>query len=141
MSAATDAVGTVPHVGPGRRSRVGRGNPSGRQRRSDIRAFLDVSSGHLSPKTWAFLDTQTTAEAVRDPDNRLGTELLGGRTRHGWFLYAHEHPTEPVPADLIAVMRLAHSLGCEYLSLDCDAPPTPDLPLLHPDFQDSAAAA
>jgi len=38
-------------------------------------------------------------------------------------------------------MRLARSLGCEYLLLDCDAPPRPDLPLRHPDFQDGAAAA
>ncbi len=114
-------------------------SPRGWQRRSDIRAFLDVSSGHLSPETWAFLDAQTTDQAVRDPDNRLGTELLGGRTRHGWFLYAHEHPTEPVPADLAAVMRLARSLGCEYLLFDCDAPPTPGLPLRHPDFQDEPA--
>jgi hypothetical protein len=111
------------------------------RRRPNIRAFLDVSNGHLSPETWAWLDAQTTDEAVRDPDNKVGTELLGGRTRYGWLVYAHEHATEPVPADLVAVMRLARGLGCEYVLFDCDAPPTPDLPLLHPGFQDGAAAA
>ena len=112
-----------------------------RRRRSDIRAFLDVSSGHLSPETWAWLDAQTTDDTVRDPDNRVGNELLGGRTRYGWFVYVHECPIEPVPADLVAVMRLARRSGYEYVLFDCDAPPTPDLPLLHPGFQDSAAAA
>ena len=116
------------------------GAPRGRQR-PNIRAFLDVSSGHLCPETWAWLDAQTTDQVVRDPDNPLGTQLLGGRTRYGWFLYAHDHPIEPVPADLLAVLRLAHRLRCAYVLFDCDAPPTPALPLLHPGFQDGAAVA
>jgi hypothetical protein len=115
-------------------------NPHG-ARRSDVRTFLGVSSGHLSPETWAWLDAQTTDEAVRDSDSRLATELLGGRARYGWFVYAHENPTEPVPADLVAVLRLARGLGCEYVLFDTDAPPTPDLPLRHPGFQDGAVAA
>jgi len=111
------------------------------RRRPDIRAFLDASSSHLSPETWAWLDAQTTDEAVRDPDSRVAAELLGGRTRYGWFVYAHTHPTEPVPADLVAVMRLARRVGCEYVLFDCGAPPAADLPLLHPSFRDEAAAA
>ena len=111
-----------------------------RGRRSDIRAFLDVCSGHLSPETWAWLDVQTTDDMVRDPDNRLATEILGGRTRYGWFVYAHEQPTEPVPADLVAVMQLARGLRCDYVRFDCDAPLTPNLQVLHPSFQNDAAA-
>lgn len=105
------------------------------------RRFLDASSDHLSPETWAWLDAQTTDEALRDPDNRLGTELLGGRTRYGWLVYANDSPTEPVPADLLAVLRLARARGCAYVLFDSAAPPVPDLPLLHPDVQDEAVAA
>ncbi len=118
-----------------------RSSPRRGRQRPNVRVFLDVSSGHLSPETWAWLDAQTTDDMVRDPDNRLGSELLGGRTRYGWFVYAHDRPTEPVPADLVAVMRLARRLRCAYVLLDCDAPPTPDLPLRHPGFRDEAAAA
>ena len=99
------------------------------------RRFLDASSGHLSPETWAWLDEQTCDEVVRDPANR-SAEILGGRTRHGWFLYASEAPIASIPADLAAMMRYSRKHGCEYVLLDCDALPMADLPVLHPDFQE-----
>ena len=108
------------------------------ERTVSARRFLDASSGHLSPETWAWLDEQTSDEAVRDPANR-SAEILGGRTRHGWFLYASEEPIAPVPADLAAVMLYARKQRCEYVLLDCDALPMADLPVLHPDFQDPPA--
>ena len=101
------------------------------------RRFLDASSGHLSPETWAWLDEQTTDETVRDPRNR-SAEILGGRTRHGWFIWASEAPIASVPTDLVAVMRYARKRGCEYVLFDCDALPTADLPVLHSDFQDQS---
>ena len=104
------------------------------------RRFLDVSSGHLQPETRAWLDEQTTDEQVRDPANRHA-EILGGRTRHGWFIYASEAPHAPVPADLLAVMHYARKRGCDYALLDCDALPMADLPVLHPDFPDEPAPA
>lgn len=77
---------------------------------------------------------------MRDPANRRA-EILGGRTRHGWFLYASEAPIAPVPADLAAMMRYARKHRCEYVLLDCDALPIADLPVLHPDFQESSTPA
>jgi len=71
-----------------------------RRRGISARRFLDASSGHLSPATWAWLDEQTTDEAVRDPRNR-SAEILGGRTRHGWFIWASKAPPAQVPADLV----------------------------------------
>ncbi len=100
------------------------------------RRFLDASSGHLSPETWAWLDAQTTDDIVRDPFNH-SAEILGGRTRHGWFVYASETPIAPIPADLAQLMHYARQLGCEYILLDCDALPMEDLPILHPEFQDA----
>ncbi len=98
-----------------------------------VRQFLDVSSGHLSVETWKWLDTVTCDDSVRDPRN-AHAEILGGRTRHGWFVWANEDPITPVPADLAAVLRLARQRGCAYALLDCDALPMEDLPVLHPDF-------
>ncbi len=98
-----------------------------------IRRFLDASSGHLSAATWQWLDEQTTDDVVRDPANR-SAEILGGRTRHGWFVYADVDPTGSIPADLVILMRHARQRGCEYVLLDSDALPMEDLPVLHPDF-------
>ena len=98
-----------------------------------IRKFLDASSGHLSAATWQWLDEQTTDDVVRDPANR-SAEILGGRTRHGWFVYASEEPASPIPADLAILMRHARQHGCEYILLDSDALPMEELPVLHPDF-------
>ena len=98
-----------------------------------IRKFLDASSGHLSAATWQWLDEQTTDDVVRDPANR-SAEILGGRTRHGWFVYASEEPAPPIPADLAVLMRHARQRGCEYVLLDMDALPMEELPILHPDF-------
>ncbi len=97
-----------------------------------VRRTLDVSSCHLSAETWAWLDVQTTDTAVRNPTSR-SAEILGGRTRHGWFIYAGLVPTEPVPADLLAVMRHAQHLKCDYILFDADARPLAGLPILHPD--------
>lgn len=101
-----------------------------------IRHFLDCSSGHLSPATWTWLDAQCADNALRDPVHNHA-ELLGGATRYGWFVYASEHPVHPIPDDLIAVFWRARALGCEYVNLDCDAPPLDELPVLHPDFAEA----
>jgi hypothetical protein len=100
-----------------------------------VRRFLDASSGHLCPGTWHWLDEQTADDAVRDPANP-GAEILGGRTRHGWFIYACEDPITPIPADLANMMQYARRQGCEYVLLDCDTLPMEDLPVLHPEFVD-----
>ncbi len=98
-----------------------------------VRRFLDVSSGHLSAETWAWLDGITADDVVRGPANR-SAEILGGRTRHGWLVYALEDPAAPIPADLAAVLRRARQQDCEYVLLDVDAAPMAGLPILHPGF-------
>ena len=99
-----------------------------------IRRFLDCSSGHLTPETWAWLDAQLADEVLRAPDNGSATEIAGGRTRYGWFVYATEAPPNDMPADLRLVCAYARRRGADYVLLDCDASPDPDLPVLHPDF-------
>jgi len=112
------------------------GSAPARPRRDEdkaaVRRTLDVSSFHLSAETWTWLDEQTTDTAVRDPASR-SAEILGGRTRHGWLIYAGLTPLEPVPADLLAAMRRAQRLKCDYILFDVDACPLAGLPLLHPD--------
>ena len=87
-----------------------------------VRRFLDVSSGHLSAATWVFLDVQTSDLMVRDPGNG-SAEILGGRTRHGWFVYAIEAPIAPVPADLAPSCAVRDSMiastSCSTWMLRC----------------------
>lgn len=98
------------------------------------RRFLDACSGHLSPDTWDWLDAHLDADALRDPSNLVATELGGGRTPGGWFVYAPEAPVNDVPADLRQVFREARRRGAKFILLDCDAPLIPGLPVLHPGF-------
>ena len=123
------------------------GCPLAASARTDVRPFLDVCPGHLSPATWAWLDAKTADHAQRDldrmhdPARREYLGLTGGRTCYGWLVYVPEPVARPVPEDLAAVQRLARSLGCDLVVFDCDAPLTPGLPILHPAFRDRAAAA
>ncbi|MDT8278790.1 hypothetical protein RQ734_22295 [Roseomonas mucosa] len=105
-----------------------------------IRSFLDLSSSHLSPETWAWLDAQTTDAMVRSLGPSAQVVLAGGM-RYGWFIYADEEPGETIPSDLMAVFRFARLRGCEYVLFDTDATPMEDLPILHPEFAETAAAA
>ena len=101
-----------------------------------IRPFLDLSTGHLSPDTHAWLDAQLADAVLYAPDNSLAAPIAGGKTSYGWFIYAPDCVAEGLPADLTTVLLKAREQRAEYVLLDCDAPPHPDLPILHPDFRD-----
>ena len=99
-----------------------------------IRRFLDVSSGHLTPGTWTWLDTQFGDDSLRDPVNHVAGQLAGGRTRYGWFVYAAENFESGVPDDLARILAEARKRGADYVLFDCDAVPDQRFPVLHPDF-------
>ncbi len=101
-----------------------------------LRTFLDTSSSHLSPGTWAWLDEQLSDAALRDPLNDAAAQVAGGKTRYGWLVYAPEGVAEGLPGDLTAILLRAREQGAEYILFDCDAPPASDLPIRHPDFLD-----
>ena len=103
-----------------------------------MRRFLDVSSGHLTPGTRAWLDAQFADDSLRDPANHVAAELAGGRTRYGWFVYAADNPVSGVPADLARILAEARQRGADYALFDCDAAPDQRFPVLHPDFADGA---
>jgi len=69
------------------------------------RGFLDAPSGHLTPDAW--LERQLTDEVLRDPANTIAGRLAGGRTRHGWSIYAPEDPVGEWPEDLLRLIRKA----------------------------------
>ncbi len=104
-----------------------------------IRRFLDVSGGHISPETWEWLDSQFADHSLRAPENSTSALLAGGKTRYGWFVFCPEEHTDELPQDLRRVLAGARRRGAEYVLFDCDAIPLEDLPILHPDFQDSPA--
>jgi hemolysin-activating ACP:hemolysin acyltransferase len=99
-----------------------------------LRTFLDASSGHLSPETWAWLDDQLSDALLRDPENGSAAQIAGGKTRYGWLVYAPEGVAEGLPEDLTAILLKARERGAEYVLFDCDAVPDDFLPVRHPDF-------
>lgn len=101
-----------------------------------LRTILDASSGHLSAETWMWLDGQLSDALLRDPRNESAAQIAGGKTRYGWLVYAPEGAAEGLPADLSLVLANAREQGAEYVLFDCDAVPTPELPILHADFLD-----
>ena len=44
-----------------------------------IRPFLDLSSGHLSPDTQAWLDAQLADAVLRAPENSHAAMIAGGK--------------------------------------------------------------
>lgn len=102
-----------------------------------IRAFMDCSSGHLSPDTWIWLDARFADDSLRDPTNTVASQLAGGPTRYGWFVYAPEDPAVDIPEDLLRVCQLARQHGAEYVLFDSDAVLDPGLPVLHPGFTEA----
>jgi hypothetical protein len=78
-----------------------------------LRSFLDISSGHLTPDTWAWLDA-----ALNHRRENLLRDIYGGITIYGWFVYAPEGPDEDLPADLVCILSLARREGAEYVLFD-----------------------
>ena len=110
--------------------------PAGPGDAAAAQRVLDVSGGHLTASTWAWLDDQTADDVVRDPVNHAYA-ILGGRTRQGWFLRAEEVLDSTVPSDLADVLSYTRRSGCSFVMLDRDCIPLADLPVLHPEFQDA----
>ena len=99
-----------------------------------IRLFFDLSSRHLTAAPCAWLDAQMSHDLLRDPAAEHASQIAGRWTRYGWFVYAPKDMPMGIPQDLMAALRIARAQGAEYVLFDCDAVPSADLPVLHPDF-------
>ena len=99
-----------------------------------LRTFLDISSGHLSPESWTWLDDQLADRVLRDPHCEGAAKIAGGKTRYGWLVYAPEDVAVGLPEDLTGILLKARERGAEYVLFDCDAEVMTDQPILHPDF-------
>lgn len=81
----------------------------------EIRQFLTLSIGHVTPETTVLLDSGEMP-------------ILGGTlSSYGWFFWAPEERGE-LPEDLWAVCELARANGCQYVLMDCDGPKIKELP-------------
>ncbi|GAB2717052.1 DUF5983 family protein [Kitasatospora kifunensis] len=87
----------------------------GRTTGPNIRSFLDLSTGHLTPEVRADLDDYE--------------DVVAYRTTYGWLLYASEDPEGEWPPELLPIVRLARDHGCEYVLFDADAPVVDALPV------------
>lgn len=94
-----------------------------------VRKFLDLSTGHLSPRDREQL-TQALAQGTR---NAPGNCLVGS---YGWMIYAEEEPDpftwREVPG-LAALLARARELDCDYVLLDADGPVDETLPFFDED--------
>jgi hypothetical protein len=95
----------------------------------NVRRFLDISTGHLQPKTRWMVEEKAVIGPIYDhPDG------------FGWLVYvpdpqrvAEWEGPDPIPADLIACFDKARELRCDYILFDCDAQPIDGLPLYDDD--------
>jgi hypothetical protein len=83
-----------------------------------LRTFLDTSSGHLSPATWAWLDEQLSDAALREPLNASAAQVAGGKTRYGWLVHAPEGVAEGLPEDLTTILLRGREQDAEYVLFD-----------------------
>lgn len=85
-----------------------------------LRAFLDLSTGHLTLETREWLDERAHRSVVCS----LGLDRWVAPTPCGWFVYADRNVTgDHVPDDLLACMRKAREIGAEYILFDSNASP------------------
>jgi hypothetical protein len=89
----------------------------------EIRRFVVISTGHVSPETAAHLESTPS----------LDWPTIGGRySEYGWFMYASDINDMPgdlaIPDDLFAVMTWARSQGVEHILFDRDADAIDGLP-------------
>lgn len=88
-----------------------------------LRAFLDLSTGHLKPETLTYLNDKEHGQLP----------FYGAVTAYGWLVYAdYEDNAEArradgCPEEIIAAMKKAREMGAEYILYDCDAEADPDL--------------
>lgn len=84
-----------------------------------VRAFLELSTAHL---------TERTCRALNSYDGVTAYE-----TTDGWLMYAsagaEEHAADGEwPPELLPIVNLARIHGCDYILFDADAPETDLLP-------------
>jgi hypothetical protein len=82
-----------------------------------IRQFLDISTDHLSKEADEVLENGGVGDAI----------LAVTPTEHGYFVHASSDEDEAlsqagVPRDLIDLLELASTNGCDYILFDNDAP-------------------
>jgi len=94
-----------------------------------VRKFLDLSTGHLSPRD----RDQLTRVFDQGPLYAPGSCLVGP---YGWMIYAEEEPDpltwSEVPG-LAALLARARELDCDYVLLDADGPVDETLPFFDED--------
>jgi hypothetical protein len=90
-----------------------------------IRSFLDLSTGHLSTETRAWLDEQGRTAALCRTSMDPRPAFCMASTSDGWLCWAgmedDEANLQALPLDLIQCIRRAKNLGCDYILFDSDA--------------------
>ena len=94
-----------------------------------VRKFYDLSTAHLSSEMLGQLEMGRGGPLSADP------------VEYGWWVWITEDENEAralgITEEMLAIFRAAKVAGCDYILFDRDAPLSQDLPILHPDFEDS----
>ncbi len=74
------------------------------------RAYLEVSTAHLTHETAKWLDGG-------------GAHIIGivPYEKYGWWVYVGGNLNENTPPDLIRLINHAADCGCDWILFDCDA--------------------
>jgi hypothetical protein len=85
-----------------------------------IRAFLDLSTAHLSAATCRILNSFDGVTAYETP--------------YGWLMHVPVRDADELahdgdwPPELLPIVNLARTRGCDYILFDSEAPQTDLLP-------------
>lgn len=85
-----------------------------------IRSFLDLSTAHLSAATCRILNSYDGVTAYETP--------------HGWLMHIPEQDADELshdgdwPPEILPIINLARTHGCDYILFDKDAPESDLLP-------------
>lgn len=94
------------------------------------KSILDISTGHVSLPSRAWLDEQAAISlAFRHEDDERPVATIAG-FGYGWFMTAHppEGALELMPDDIKAALQHARNVGCDYVVFDRDADSVEELP-------------
>lgn len=93
---------------------------------ADVRKFLDMSTGHLTPEDKAWLD-----ETTWNTEGGL-TYNHCDKTGYGWFMYAYDDRPDRMSDNLWSLCEKARDMECSYILFDADAEELED----HPFYDD-----
>lgn len=97
----------------------------------EITKMLTLSTAHITKETDQKLEFEY--DLILEADEKMNGIVVYRKEEYGWFIFISEELVfdedgcKNFPEDLIACLKLAISLDCQWLCLDRDGEVIPDL--------------